>query len=450
MGALPMSSSLADPWLSLYGRRSTSPSPVSRMMSAFARDFRPGVDINLGVGYVNEETIPGQQIAQALQAVLSRPDVYPHALNYGGSEGSPNLVSALRRFLVRNDVGGLTERVLEQRRIIIGASGVTSLLDAIATVMRPGIVVTGDPLYYIYSDYLARLGFTLLPIPEDHEGLKTELIQERLAPVLDQLSFFYVVTVGNPTSSILTNSRRRELVSIATRISSRLGRQVPLFLDNAYELLVHGPSAQRLEACSLHDAARIVYELGTLSKILAPALRIGYVLGPPGTLMDALVQHTSDVGFSAPLINQEMAAYLLDHVADDHVRLVNAGYRAKAAAVRGWIESELGSELEDVRGGEAGFYYYLTFVRTHTQEGSPLYRYASRTTGRPEVDGGQDGPNPRVVYVPGAFCVHPQGDYAEAGRRQLRLSYGYASLDEIRRGLVILGEAARYARDGSL
>ena len=445
-----MSPPLGAPLLSPYGRRSTFASPVSRMMSAFARDFRAGVDINLGVGYVNEETIPGEQIAHALGKVLSNPDVYPHALNYGGSEGSPNLVSALRRFLGRNRVGGLTERVLEERRIVIGASGVTSLLDAIATVMRPGVVVTGDPLYYIYSDYLARLGFTVLPIPEDHEGLDTQLIEEKVASVLDQLSFFYVVTVGNPTSSILTNARRRQLVGIVTRISSRLGRRVPLFLDNAYELLVHGPSAERPEACSLHDTAGVVYELGTLSKILAPALRIGYVLGPPGALMDALVQHTNDVGFSAPLMNQEMAAYLLDHVADDHVRLVNAGYHAKAAAVRDFIQSELVSELEDVVGGEAGFYYYLTFRRTKTHEGSPLHRYVSRTTGRLDVDGSRDCPNPRVIYVPGAFCVHPQGDYVEAGGRQLRLSYGYASLDEIRRGLVILGEAARYAREREL
>ncbi|MBN1609153.1 MAG: hypothetical protein JW940_21165 [Polyangiaceae bacterium] len=117
-----MSPSLADPLLSPYGQRSTSASPVSRMMSAFARDFRPGVDINLGVGYVTEETIPGRQIRQALGAVLSNQDVYQHALNYGGSEGSPNLVSALRRFLVRNGVGGLPEHVLGERRIIIGAS----------------------------------------------------------------------------------------------------------------------------------------------------------------------------------------------------------------------------------------------------------------------------------------------------------------------------------------
>jgi 2-aminoadipate transaminase len=441
-----MHSELADPLLSPYGQRSTVSSPVNRMMGAFARNFRPGTDINLGVGYVNEETIPSHQIEEALGQVLARPEIYQHALNYGGAEGSPNLVAALKRFLVRNGVGGLTESVLHARRLIIGASGVTSLLDAMATVMVPGVVVTGDPLYYIYSDYLSRLGFTLLPIPEDHEGIMTQLIEEKVAAVLDRLSFFYVVTVGNPTSSILTNARRNELVRTVTRISSRLGRKVPLFLDNAYEHLLHGPGIGRIVAGSLSDSAGIVYELGTLSKILAPALRIGYVLGPSGALMDALVQHTSDVGFSAPLVNQEIAAYLLDHAADEHVRRVNAGYRTKAVAVRGWLEGEFGADLDDLSGGDAGFYYYLTLRNTKTDEGSRFYHYATRTTGRPEIDGATDTPNPRVMYVPGAFCVHPAGDCAKVGTRQLRLSYGYASLDELRRGIRILGEAARYAR----
>jgi DNA-binding transcriptional MocR family regulator len=255
-----------------------------------------------------------------------------------------------------------------------------------------------------------------------------------------------VVTIGNPTSCILSDTRRQELIAVVSRISRKLGRKVPLFLDNAYELLVHDPATPRPRAGALFDNDEVTYELGTLSKALAPALRIGYLLGPAGPLLEAFIQRTNDVGFSAPLITQEMAAYLLDHVVDEHLVKVLAGYREKARAVRGWLETELGSDVEEVLGGQAGFYYYLTLRDIDTRPGSPFYGYCSRTTGDPSCDGRADAPNPRVIYLPGSYCVHPEGHHAARGKHQLRLSYGYAGLDELRRGVRILGEAVRYAK----
>ena len=92
--------------LSRYGQASTSPSPVNRMMAAFARSFRDGVDINLGVGYVNESTIPVGRLNEAMQAVASDGLKYRQAFNYGAPEGSENLIAALRRFLGRTRMGG--------------------------------------------------------------------------------------------------------------------------------------------------------------------------------------------------------------------------------------------------------------------------------------------------------------------------------------------------------
>ncbi|MFZ1937214.1 MAG: pyridoxal phosphate-dependent aminotransferase [Thermoguttaceae bacterium] len=428
-----------------YGASSVAPSPVNRMMASFAVDFRDGYDINLGVGYVNERTIPRHLIGKALDAVIQDPTTYRAAFNYGNPEGSANCIEAIRRFLVKDAVGGLSREVLDRNRIVVGASGVTSLLEGIARVLQPGVVVTTDPQYYIYCNFLERCGYTILPIPEDADGIRIDVLQRRLESLRQPVSFFYIVTVNNPTCSILSNERRKRLLEIVHDLGRATSRNIPIFFDTAYELLIHDPAVERPESALLHDRHAIAYELGTLSKILAPGLRIGYMIGPDTSFLRAMVQRINDMGFSAPVMNQEIASYLLDHHASEQVRTVNAGYREKAQKTREWISRYLEPHLEECTGGSAGFYYYLTFKNCLTEEGSLFFNYLARTTGIPSIDGDNLNENQRVVYIPGDFCVHPQGDLAQKGKRQLRISYGFEELDRIEQGIRLMGEAVEYA-----
>jgi len=435
--------------LSAYGNASSVPSPVNRFMAAFAADFREGVDVNLGVGYVNENTIPRRAILEALPEVLGHPEKYRFALNYGGPHGSPNLIESIRRYHAENRLGGLTADVLARREIIIGGNGASSLLEGISEIIEPGIVVTADPIYYIYSNLLERKGFELLAVPEDRDGLDVERLGAALARLGDRrraIRCFYLVTINNPTCTILSTARRRALVALAEQLSGELGRKIPLFFDKAYEDLIHDPAAERPLSPLLFDEMGLVHEIGTLSKILAPALRIGYLIGPDGPFLRAMVQKTSDSGFSAPKVCQEIASYLLDHHVADQVARVNRGYREKAAQVRRWIGEQLGDALADCRGGQAGFYFYLTLDGVETREGSPFLRFLTRTTGDESIDGPPGRQPPRVLYIPGEFCVHARGELVEAGRRSLRLSYGFEETPRIAEALALMKQAVAYAR----
>jgi len=436
--------------LSEYGWRSRTPSPVNRMMSSFAADFREGVDINLGVGYVNENTIPRAFIQQALGEILAHPERYKSPLNYGGPAGSPTLIESLRRFHVQHKVGGLTDAELSRRRFIIGPNGATSLLEGLAHVLEPGLVITSDPMYYIYCDFLERRGFTVITIPERPDGLHAEDVEAWLAGRgkgrAAEVSFIYVVTVNNPSATIISNRERTALVRLAARLSREAGRVVPLILDKAYEDLIHDPAVERPRSGLLDDEDGVVYEIGTVSKILAPSLRIGYLVGTDGPFLEAMVQRTSDAGFSAPLINQEIASWLLDHALDRQLAEVNCGYREKAAAVRGWLDSRLGNAISECRGGQASFYYYLTLDGVKTGEGSPFFTFLARATGNERVDGTSEGKLPRVIYIPGEFCVHPRGDMVRQGGFQLRFSYGYEELGRLEDAVGYMAEAVDYAR----
>ena len=434
--------------LSPYGQASAQPSPVNRMMAAFASDFRDGVDINLGIGYVNEKTIPVASLTEAIEAVASDGVKYRQAFNYGGPDGSANLVESLRRFLTGMRIGGLDEATVARQRLIIGPCGATSILEGLAEVIAPGIVVTSDPMYYIYSNALERKGFEVLAVPEDEEGIGLAALERKLRALggaIERIAFFYAVTVNNPSCTILSNRRRRALLQVAARLSREQGRRIPIFYDLAYELLLHDPRAEPFVSVLREDDLEIAYEIGTLSKVLAPGLRIGYLLGPDGPLMNAMVQKTSDAGFSAPLFVQEMASFLLDRRIAEQLRAVNAGYREKAVAVRDGIERSLGPFLEECRGGSAGFYYYLTFRDVETHPSSAFFRFLTRTTGDAAVDGEEGNRRPRVMYIPGEYCVHPRGDLAARGKRQLRLSYGYEDVPQILRALGLMREAAEFA-----
>ncbi len=432
-----------------YGRLSGLPSPVARMMTAFAGDFRDGVDANLGVGYVNEDTLPREGIRKAFCEVLTRPEQYRLALNYGGPHGSPNLIRAVKDFHLKSGQGRFKKKVLDKSVVAVGASGATSILEGLAQILKPGIVITADPQYYIYTNYLKRQGFEVLAVPEDDEGISIDAVKKVMKSrkiAAKKVSFVYVVTVNNPSCTILSNHRRREVVEFTAQLSRTAGRTIPVFFDKAYEALVHDRNVEPLESALNYDPIGIAYDLDTLSKILAPALRVGYMIGPDGPLTRAIIQKISDTGFSAPLLNQEAAGYLLDHAITKQIRRVNNGYRTKARRVGAWIKRYLGSEIEEVRGGQAGFYFYLTFKHFETHEHSDFFRFLSRTTGNRRVDGPKKARRPRVIYLPGEFCVISEGPLAEKGKRQLRLSYGFESLERIHAAIILMAEALDYCR----
>ncbi len=421
-------------------QKSLIPSAVNQLTAEFAEDFREGIDINLGVGYVNDKTIPVDAIQQAYSEIIADPVQYRNALNYGGADGSPNLRKSIIDYYLRYNIGSLNETDFVNRKILIGANGATSILDSIADIIKPGIVITADPYYYIYTETLERKGFKILAIPEDENGLKTDILEEQLKNIeIKEISFFYIVTVNNPSTVILSTERKKAIVEIAERLSKETNQIIPVVFDKAYEDIIHNPEMMNTVSGLKFDKINQVVEIGTLSKILAPALRIGYIITPNNALADTLTQRTSDIGFSNSLINQEISSWLLDHYIQIQKENVNKGYQDKADFIKQMFSKYLSDYIESYSGGDAAFYFYITFKNIKTNKGSKFFNYLSRITGDPEIDGIKEK-NPRLVYIPGTICSkEPKAQY------QLRLSYGFEEPAIFERAIKLMAEACEYA-----
>jgi 2-aminoadipate transaminase len=431
---------------SSYGNNLLEVAPVSRLMASFARDFRPDVDINVGVGYVNEATLPYNALVEATRIVVDSPNIFRSSLNYGDPAGSHQLRTAIRNMLTSQAISE-DAALIQSKEILVGTNGATSLLEGLAQILEPGLVIMADPVYYIYSYFLERKGYRVWALPEDAHGLIPDRLEEALSrdtSELEGLRFIYVVSVSNPTSTVLTNERRHRIVDIVNQYIDRTGRYIPLIFDQAYAGLIHDSGVETQQSAFRRDRNHAVHEIGTLSKILAPALRIGYIIGPKGDLMAALQERNSDAGFSASVINQQIAAVLLNEFLPTQQRSVLDGYRQRAVEVRKRIDDTLADHIEEVRGGQAGFYFYITFKEIVTHDTSDFYRYLSRTTGNDTIDGSLGAMLPRVAYIPGQYCVSPNGELIAHGNRSLRFSYGFEPIERLMQAVDLIAQAATY------
>ena len=431
-----------------YGRSLLTESPVSHMMASFARTFRPGIDINVGVGFVNELTLPYDHLSESVATIVAQQDLYRNALNYGDPAGTSLLRTRIKEML-REELPAEDHPLLQERELVMGTSGATSILESLAQIFKPGLIIMADPVYYIYRLFLERKGFKILGLPEDENGLNPDQLQEILTSSqinIEDLRFVYLVTVSNPTGTILSNERKHRIVQLISQLAETRGIYVPVIFDQAYTGLIHDPGVEVQESVFREDVYDLVYEVGTLSKILSPSFRLGYVVGKPTSLLAAIQERNSDVGFSASPLNQYIAAVLLTQVLKPQRQRVLQGYREKAQAMMERIDQQLGPYLESYTGGRAGFYFYLTFKDIETHPESDFYRYLNRCTGDPAIDGEHlNACPPRLAYIPGSFCVLPDGALREPGNRSLRISYGFESMEHVLTAIDMMAEASAYA-----
>jgi 2-aminoadipate transaminase len=362
-------------------------------------------------GNNDPDQVPVEGLTEAVNAVLRREG---RTLATYGLASGPQGYLPLRQFLtakLERDAG-----IVCAADDILIVSGSLQALDLVnATLLARGdtVIVERDS-YQGALNRLTRLGVNVSGIPLDGEGMRMDILADVLADLkrrgVTPKYIYTIPTVQNPTGTIMPQPRRTELLALAEQYG------VPIFEDDCYADLIW--DGQRPPALYATSRCANVIHIGSFSKSIAPALRVGFIVAPWNVLSRLLALKT-DAG-SGALEQMVLAEYCAPHFTS-HVPKLTRGLRVKLDTLMEALNEQFGTsaEFEEPKGG------IFLWVKLPDNVDTPKLYQAALKAG--------------VAINPGPEW---STDKAYAGSR-LRLCFASPSHQEIREGVALLAEVCR-------
>ncbi|MDP3798494.1 MAG: PLP-dependent aminotransferase family protein [Polaromonas sp.] len=301
---------------------------------------RPGM-ISFAGGYPSPELFDAEGLREASARALTDGAA---SLQYGPTEGMPRLRNALAEHVAGRGIRCTAADVL----VTTGSQQAFDLL--VRVFVQPGdVVYVETPAYPATIQTLRLAGAAIQEVPVDEDGLDTTRLAVMLeaAPRTRRPKLLYCVpTFSNPCGTLLPTARRQRLVELARQYGFVVVEDDPYgeltFSDDATEpLYCHG--AGPAGACN-----PVIY-LSSLSKTVAPALRVGWMIAPPEVLRRcAIAKQTADL-CTSPLNQLIAAEYFASGRYLATVRHARAEYRRRMEAMVGALERDLPGRVRLVR-----------------------------------------------------------------------------------------------------
>jgi GntR family transcriptional regulator/MocR family aminotransferase len=273
--------------------------------------------------------VPQLALGRAYRSVLAAPQAR-HLLDCGSPQGEPQLREQLAEMLRRTRGIAATADTIA---ILRGSQ--QALYVAARTLLRPGDRVAVEALGYPPAWNAFRLaGAELEPIAVDPGGLDVDALEDACAR--KAIRAIYVTPHHQvPTTVTLGAARRLRLLELARR------HRIAIFEDDHdHEFQYEGRPVLPLAAADRHG---VVIYLGSLSKILAPGLRLGYLVATPDVVARitgyrAMIDHQGD-----HVLERALAELMLDGTIERHVRKARRAYRARRDALCAALADQLPS-----------------------------------------------------------------------------------------------------------
>lgn len=372
---------------------------------------KPGI-ISFAGGFPDSAMFDVDGIRAASNAALAEEP--GAALQYGATEGYNPLREQLAAFMASK---GATAVAADNLIVTTGSQQALDLLGK--TLISPGdkVIVEG-PTFLATIQCFRLYGAELISAPIDANGVKTDELEKLIAE--HKPKFVYLIpTFGNPSGAMLSAERRKAVLEMAVKHNTLIVE------DDPYGDLYFGdappPSLLNLSA-SVPGSRELLVHCGSLSKVLSPGLRVGWMIAPAELLAKATMCKQFSDAHTSTFAQATAAQYLKAGRMPATLANVRKVYAERAQAMGDALRKELGDAIEFVQ-PQGGLFVWarLTGAGGKVADGNVLAKRA--------IEKG-------VAFVPGTpfFCANP--DHAT-----LRLSFATADVEKIREGVARLGQA---------
>ena len=374
---------------------------------------KPGI-ISFAGGFPDSAMFDVEGIREASERVLrEEPGA---ALQYGATEGYQPLREQLSAFMAAK---GAPDVAPEGLIVTTGSQQALDLLGK--TLISPGdkVIVEG-PTFLATIQCFRLYGAQLISAPIDGQGVQTDRLEQLIAE--HRPKFVYLIpTFGNPSGATLSLERRRKVLELAAKY------QTVVVEDDPYGDLYFGeappPSLLALSR-EVPGSREWLVHCGSLSKVLSPGLRVGWMIAPAALLAKATMCKQFSDAHTSTFAQATAARYLQAGRMPATLARVRQVYAERAQAMGDALRRELGDAISFVP-PQGGLFVWarLTGAGGKVADGNVLAQRA--------IDKG-------VAFVPGTpfFCAEP--DHAT-----LRLSFATADVDKIREGVARLAQAVQ-------
>lgn len=351
--------------------------------------------IRLGTGELAPSLLPTADIEASLREL----SLQPKALGYSSPQGSQALRLAICEYVKKRSIQA------EPQNVCI-VSGALQALQLIAVgLLEQGSIVFQEETSYLNSVHpFQSVGMQMVPVARDTH-LHT-ILKERKRK--RQAIFYAVPTLNNPTGEIWSNTEKEQFYDVCKDL------RIPIIEDDVYHELLFEDMAKPIKA--MDESGQVLY-IGSVSKTLSPGLRIGWIIGPT-TVIERLADIKMQTDYGSSAISQEIVLHWLQTGKyEKYIENLRKKLKKRADFVVELLEGKF-ANIASWDQPKGGFYIWLKFHEPIVNKAffmQLLQRHVLI--------------NPGFIYNP--HDVH-----------HVRLSYAYATLEELKVGIQILFEMA--------